>query len=190
MKALISTSLSLFLILTAHGQEECPAKKDTVTPGLLETLFPVNKDLISYKTYYVDKKYKVTNKPKKYAYKFMVPEYNNTGAKFFDVKLGKSLDHCPMISSVNDSLLHGELIYHANGSYYHLSFNNGVLWSISEEVAINERWKSYTDLSPLFQENPKWIRKEHYDLDGNAKYTSYWFYCNDQITVKKWENCF
>lgn len=187
---MLRPALSIVLIAffySLNAQSVCPSKKDTITPGMLETMFPIDNSLINYKTYYLDKDYKSTKNPAKYRYKYLVPEYNGSGASLFKLRLSKIRGHCPKINNLNDSLIDGELIYRAKGSYFHLSFNKGVLWGISEEGRRYEEWRSYTDLSLLFGESPKWIRKEIYDLDGMVESIVYWYSCGDEVKMQSWK---
>ncbi len=187
MKTILSLTLLLFTGNLLVAQETCPSRKDTIYPGMLEEICPIDASKISLVTCYMDKRFKVTADQEKAVYTFKIPQYENSGSKFLIPKLGKALSHSPMLNNVTEGELDGELIYRAKGSYFHLTFNKGILWAISKEGAVRGHWQSYTDLGLLFADSPRWIRSENYDLQGRVKSITYWYYCGDAVTMQDWK---
>lgn len=186
MKFLL-TLFILTLAVNAHSQDACPSKKSTVLPGMLEELCPIDTNLIGTKEYYLDKKLKMTADAEKAVYRFSAPTYSNQDIKGVLPKFGKAKSHSPHIDKIKDGIIHGEVIYRAKGSFWHVTFNHGRLMSISQEGAIAEHWQSYTDLSRFDGKDAKWIRKEIYNHEGNISKIQYWYSCDEEIKIGKWK---
>lgn len=183
--------LLVIFILTigfsSYSQEECPSKKTVILPGMLEEICPIDTSLIGSKEFYLDKKMKLTSKVDRAVYRFTVPTYSNQDIKGLIPKFGKAKSHSPHIDNIKDGLIHGEVIYKAKGSFWHVSFSHGKLMSLSQEGAIAEHWQSYTDLSSFNSKDPKWIRKEIFNHDGHISKIQYWYACDQEIKKGKWK---
>lgn len=175
------------LPMMAYNQNACPSKKSIVLPGMLEELCPIDTNLIGMKEYYLDKKLKMTSNEDNAVYRFTAPTYSNNTIKGVLPKFGKAKSHSPHIDNIEDGVIHGEVIYRAKGSFWHVTFNHGKLMSISQEGAIAEHWQSYTDVSSFQNKDAKWIRKEIYDREGNISKIQYWYSCDKELKKGKWK---
>lgn len=182
------SSLLLILIVghSANAQESCPSKRDTLMPGMLEDLIPIDTKQIGLRTYFMDAEFRIIKKETDAAYRFQIPEYHQQGSELLVPKLGKASSWSPMIKPGMEKL-HGEVIYRKGRSVYHVTFQQGALTSITREHALDGNHISYTDLGTLFDENPKWIRTEYYDLEGQVGTIEYWYDCGGKITQQRWK---
>ncbi|OFZ56175.1 MAG: hypothetical protein A3D92_20590 [Bacteroidetes bacterium RIFCSPHIGHO2_02_FULL_44_7] len=186
MNYLAVISLILFPIASVKAQESCPDKRDTILPGMLEDICPIDPTKIGFKTYFLDANFKVTTKEVKKVYAFQIPEYNHAGSEFFLPKFGKAIRNNPnMKPGVKE--LTGEVVYRSKGAYFHVNFQKGVLISISRIGAGAEIVQSSTDLGLLLAEPPNWIRKEMFNPQGQVHHVEYWYYCGDALAQGKWK---
>lgn len=183
--------LTLLLAITliagsAGAQEACPSKKDTILPGMLEDLVPIDVSKVGLKTYFMDADFRVVEKEAEATYRFQIPEYGQQGSDLLVPKLGKARSWSPLIKPGMEKL-DGEVIYRKGRSVYHVSFQKGMLSSITREHALDGNYISYINLASLFEENPKWIRKEYYDAEGQVGRIEYWYDCGGEITQQSWK---
>lgn len=184
-------SLTLILVLVLGGQycmaqTACPSKKDTILPGMLEDIVPIDASQIGLKTYFMDADFQVVKKEADAVYRFQIPEYGQKGSELLVPKLGKAQSWSPLIKPGMEKL-NGEVIYRKGRSVYHVTFQKGVLSSVTREHAFDGNYISYTNLGSLFEENPKWIRTEYYDWEGQVGKIEYWYDCGGEITLQRWK---
>jgi hypothetical protein len=183
------TTILLLLYLgghTAFGQEGCPTKKDTILPGMLEDLIPIDRSLVGLRTYFMDADFQIVSKEADAVYRFQIPEYRQQGSELLVPKLGKAASWSPLIKPGMEKL-HGEVIYRKGRSIYHVTFLHGMLASVTREHALDGNYISSTNYATLFDENPTWIRTEYYDWEGQVGKITYWYECGGQIMQQSWK---
>lgn len=155
-------------------------------PGMLEDIASIDTKQVGLKTYFMDADFRIVAKEADAAYRFQVPEYNQKGSELLVPKLGKASSWSPMIKPGMEKL-NGEVIYRKGRSKFHVAFQNGVLTTVTREHAVNGNHISFTDLRSLFEENPKWIRTEYYNIEGQVGEIEYWFDCGGEIKQQRWK---